>query len=116
MNRQTYTALDASIYDQLVNKVVLHAAGEKSDGLFRDPEQLGMNACNVALELTADGNSEFVSKEEDKKKGLSEDNMKKVVTLNINKKLSSQLYDKIKNLHILLKLFKSNFIFFHFQS
>lgn len=100
MNRQTYTALDASVYDQLVNKVVLHAANEKSDGLFKDPEQLGMNACNVALELTTDGNSEFVSKEEDKKKGLSEDNMKKVVTLNINKKLSSQLYDKIKNLLI----------------
>jgi ribosomal protein S17 len=50
--------------------------------------------------LTSDGKTEFVSREEDKKKGIPEQHMDKIVTVNISKKLSGSLYDKIKTLLI----------------
>ena len=100
MNRETYTPLNTTAYEQSVNKVLLHPAAEIKDGVFQDPEQLGVRQANVVIELTSDGKTEFVSREEDKKKGIPEQHMDKIVTVNISKKLSGSLYDKIKTLLI----------------
>jgi len=100
MNRDTYTPLNITAYEQSVNRVLLHPAAEIKDGVFQDPEQLGVRQANVVIELTSDGKTEFVSREEDKKKGIPEQHMDKIVTVNISKKLSKALYDKIKTLLI----------------
>jgi hypothetical protein len=42
MNRETYTPLNVTAYEQSVNKVLLHPAAEIKDGVFQDPEQLGV--------------------------------------------------------------------------
>ena len=72
MNRDTYTLLDTAPYEESVNKVTILPAQEISEGKFRDPEDLGMRAANVIVEINSTGNTEIVSKEEDKKKGVYE--------------------------------------------
>lgn len=98
MNRDTYTLLDTAPYEESVNKVKILPAQEISEEKFRDPEDLGMRAANVIVEINSTGNTEIVSREEDKKKGVYEKYLEKVVTLNAGKSISKSLYDKIKNL------------------
>lgn len=98
MNRQTYTTLNISPYEEVINKVLLMPSEEISDGHFKDPEEVGMRAANVIVEINSSGKTEIVSKEQDKKKGINEKYLQKVVTLNANKNLSKSLYKTIKDL------------------
>lgn len=97
-NRSTYTKLDPSQFEEIINKMHIHPARETSGGIFKDPEKEGVNSANVVIELNATGVTSFKSYEEDKKAGISEDNLKKVVALNIDKQPSKSDCDKIKKL------------------
>ena len=98
MNRDTYTLLNTSPYEESINKVTILPAQELKEGVFKDPEDLGMRSANVIVEINSTGKTEIVSKEEDKEKGVYEKHLEKVVTLNADKSISKQLYDKIKAL------------------
>ena len=100
MNRDTYTLLNTSPYEESINKVTILPAQELKEGVFKDPEDLGMRSANVIVEINSTGKTEIVSKEEDKEKGVYEKHLEKVVTLNAGKSISKQLYDKIKALLI----------------
>jgi len=76
------------VFEEIVNKVHIHPARETSSGVFKDPEREAINAVNVVIELNTTGTTEFKTYEEDKKTGISEDNLKKVVTLNVDKPIS----------------------------
>ena len=98
MNRDTYTLLNTSPYEESINKVTILPAQELKEGVFKDPEDLGMRSANVIVEINSTGKTEITSKEEDKEKGVYEKYLEKVVTLNADKSISKQLYDKIKAL------------------
>jgi hypothetical protein len=104
-NRSTYTELDPSMFEEIINKVHIHPARETQGGTFKDPEKEGIYNANVVIELNTTGVTDFKSYEEDKKSGISEDSLKKVVTLNVDKQPSKSNCDKIKKL-----LFDDTFI------
>jgi hypothetical protein len=104
-NRSTYLNLDTQQFKEIVNRVHLHPASETSGGKFKDPEKECINAANVVLEINTTGTTEFKSYEEDNKTGISEDNLKKIITLNVDKPVTKSDLDKIKTL-----LFDDSFV------
>ena len=100
MNRQTYEPLKESAYEESLTRVTLHAPQEYGDHKFKDPEQVGIKAANVVLDITSDGKTsiEYEGESDNKRRQLVDPKYKdKVSVLNVNNgTISDEQYNKIK--------------------